>query len=192
MDALDSLPRLRLSNAQMNAVMFVMREAGVVNVPSVKTLRRIQQKLRDRIAIPSIRKSSILGNVFYVNDICEQVARVRLLVLFVDNVFLLAINKDFANPFVRRHLQLYPHRTSGFVSEACEADRWAKEMDSDQLSPMVIGPRSEHFYVHELAITRQGLFLIPLKWIYVDQQLCGDCWEVKEIVCPMSFITYRY
>lgn len=73
---LDSLPRLRLSEAQMRTIIFVLREAGVKNVPSLKTLHRVQEKLRKQVGYPTVRHVSPRGNVFYVNDIKAQVAKV--------------------------------------------------------------------------------------------------------------------
>ena len=75
---LDSLPRLRISNNIMRAFLHVMKEAGVPDVPSLETLRRRQTILRSLLAVPSRRTVSTHGNVFYVNDICEQIARVRM------------------------------------------------------------------------------------------------------------------
>lgn len=81
LDTLDSLPRMRFSNAQMDILLFAMRELGLPGIPSLRTLRRAQDDLREKIAIPSVRHQSVRGNVFYVNDIASQVARVRCLVL---------------------------------------------------------------------------------------------------------------
>lgn len=81
LDTLDSLPRMRFSSAQMEILLFAMRELGLRGIPSLKTLRRAQDDLREKIAIPSVRHQSIRGNIFYVNDIASQVARVRSLFL---------------------------------------------------------------------------------------------------------------
>lgn len=77
LDTLDSLPRLRFSDAQMEVLMFAMRELGVRDVPSLRTFRRAQKKLRTEISLPSNRCESVRGNIFYVNDIATQVARVK-------------------------------------------------------------------------------------------------------------------
>ena len=76
---LDSLPRLRLSETQMRTIIFVLREAGVKGVPSLKTLRHVQEKLRERVGFPTVRHVSPRGNVFHVNDIKAQVAKVGYL-----------------------------------------------------------------------------------------------------------------
>lgn len=53
---------------------------------------------------------------------------------------------------------------------------------------MVVGRNNQHFYVNEMAITSEGQFVIPLKWIFVDGKLCGDCWQVHEVV--MIFLVF--
>ena len=77
LDLLDSLPRLRLSDQQMRLVIFVLKEAGVSNVPSLQTLRRVQKRLREDVAVPTERRISVKGNVFYVNQLGAQIAQVR-------------------------------------------------------------------------------------------------------------------
>lgn len=79
LDLLDSMPRLRLSDQQMKLVIFILKEAGVKNVPSLDTLRRVQKKLREDIAVPTERHISVKGNVFYVNQLCGQIAQVSLI-----------------------------------------------------------------------------------------------------------------
>ena len=54
LDMLDSLPRLRLSDAQMRTIIFVLKEAGVKDVPSLKTVRRVQKKLRERVGFTTV------------------------------------------------------------------------------------------------------------------------------------------
>lgn len=62
----------------MRAILFVMSEAGVPDVPSFETLRRHQKLLRAQVAVPTRRHVSSHGNIFYVNDISEQIAKVRV------------------------------------------------------------------------------------------------------------------
>lgn len=77
LDLLDNLPRLRMSDAQFKAVLFIMRECGASDVPSLDTLRRAQKKLRKNTAVSTERFKSGQGNVFYVNNIQQQLAQVR-------------------------------------------------------------------------------------------------------------------
>ena len=45
LDMLDNLPHLRMSEKHMEAVLFVLKEAGARSVPSLNILRRFQQSL---------------------------------------------------------------------------------------------------------------------------------------------------
>lgn len=78
LDLLDSLPRLQLSDAHMSMFIFILKECGVPNVPSLKTLRRVQTGLRLSVVIPTHRRVSERGNIFYVNGIGAQIAKVVL------------------------------------------------------------------------------------------------------------------
>lgn len=61
----------------MHAILFVMKEAGVRNVPSFYRLRKIQAQLRAESGIPTIKCQSPLGNIFYLNDPLTIIGRVR-------------------------------------------------------------------------------------------------------------------
>ena len=75
LDLLDSLPRLRLSDSQFEAILFVMKQVGGQNVPSLKTLRRLQQRLRS-MSVPTAKIQTGQGNIFHINDIAKQIADV--------------------------------------------------------------------------------------------------------------------
>lgn len=76
LEMLDNHPRMRLSDAQLDVVLFVMRECGCLNVPSLYALRRMQKELRLRVAVPTDRHQSMKGNVFSVNNLAAQIAKV--------------------------------------------------------------------------------------------------------------------
>lgn len=77
LDILYSLPRLRLSRAQMRMILFVMKQTGSRDVPSLKELIKFRKKLQDRCGAPSIEQKSELGNVYFVNDVRATFAMVR-------------------------------------------------------------------------------------------------------------------
>lgn len=185
LDWLDNLPRLPMSRSHMRAFIFAMREAGVDNVPSLETLRRFQKGLRGHVAVPTVRKKSTRDNIFYVNDISSQVAHVRVLACAFMKTELkrfLSCTKDFANPLVRPFIRLYPEKTNGIVNEVWQASKWMNELSSDQLTPMVVGAKDQHFYVNELAYTNSKEFVIPLKWYTNQEVLYGECWTVTRNV----------
>lgn len=70
LDLLDSLPRLRMSDDQMKAVLWVMKECGTEDVPSFYKLRKAQDKLRTGF-LATQEHISISGKHFFANDPVE-------------------------------------------------------------------------------------------------------------------------
>lgn len=163
LDFLCNLPRLRMSSAQIKAVIFVLKEAGVENVPSYDTLRKIQKKLNKKISVPTQRNVSDTGNVYYSNDLASQIAR------------------DLANHTIRPLIQVYPEATEGVVGETWNAKKWCQEVDGDALTPMAIGAHGQHFYVNELAKCVDETLIIPLRWIKRRGELTCDALLVLRV-----------
>ena len=77
LDMLDNLPRLRMSDKHLEAVLFVMKESGARSVPSLDTLRRFQKSLREDMPTQmTTRHQSAEGNLFYTHSIIGQVQNV--------------------------------------------------------------------------------------------------------------------
>ena len=76
LDMIDNLPRLRISDSLMKVILWVLKEAGVQNVPSISRLRKVQQTLRQQLNIASIDCVSVQGNHFTINDPVALVAKV--------------------------------------------------------------------------------------------------------------------
>ena len=70
------MPRLRVSDSLMKVFLWVLKESGVQDVPSLKRLRNTQAKLRETSGTPSNLYKSAHGNMFYMNDIRKLVANV--------------------------------------------------------------------------------------------------------------------
>ena len=83
LDMLDNLPHLRMSDKHLEAVLFVMKESGARDVPSLDTLRRFQSKLSDSFACKPTRHVSADGNIYYINDIVAQISEVSPTVSFL-------------------------------------------------------------------------------------------------------------
>ncbi len=76
LDLLDNLPRLRLSDDHLKAIIWVMRECGTPNVPSFYALRKKQSQLTQDVNIKPQRRMSSLGNVFFMNHPKDLIALV--------------------------------------------------------------------------------------------------------------------
>lgn len=73
-DILDNLPRMRLSNAHMEMILYVMEQTGAQNVPNIRELRQFQSRQRQIYGTKTQECHSELGNVFFVNDIRSTLA----------------------------------------------------------------------------------------------------------------------
>lgn len=187
LDLLDNLPRLRLSDDQLKAFIWVMRECGTPNVPSFKALRKFQDEQSREVGIESEMHVSALGNRFFTNQPHTLLKLVCSLCLYspscIQTVHLKFIHpQDWANPLVRCHIHPYPD-ISSTLSEAWQAGKWLKEVDFHDLSPMWADWKSaprRHYFVEELAQLCNGTYVVPLRWVTVSGV---DHFEGHEVVC---------
>lgn len=80
--------------------------------------------------------------------------------------------QDWANPQIRRLMQVYPEVTSS-VSESWQTGKWRDEVPLEELSPMWAdweNSPDRHFYVDEVACTKTGKYILPKRWIVVDKK----------------------
>lgn len=68
LDLLDNLPRLRLSDDHLKAIIWVMKECGTPSVPSFYALRQMQAKLAREANVKPEQNNSPLGNIFFMNN----------------------------------------------------------------------------------------------------------------------------
>jgi hypothetical protein len=76
LDTIDNLPRLRISSALMKALLWLLEELGVRNVPSFTALKEIQTSIRKSVGVPTIHSKSSKGNAFSFNDPRTLIANV--------------------------------------------------------------------------------------------------------------------
>ncbi|KAJ7622956.1 hypothetical protein B0H17DRAFT_1164467 [Mycena rosella] len=148
LDILDNLPRLRLSSSQLKMILWIMQECGAKDVPSFNAFRAMQKHSRDTTGVKSEAHKSDLGNLFYVNDIRDLIA------------------KDFANPEVAPHIQKYPEDVAGGpISEIWQVKdgKW-HDIPVDALTPSIL-IEYQRYYIHEVAELVDGRWVIPVLWI---------------------------
>lgn len=78
MDILNHLPRSTFSDKQLELLCWMLEINGVDNVPSVKQMKAQQTGLQERIGLKTIEKSGAFGHPYFVNDLGEIIAQVRL------------------------------------------------------------------------------------------------------------------
>ncbi|KAJ7775833.1 hypothetical protein B0H14DRAFT_3508393 [Mycena olivaceomarginata] len=160
LDIMDNFPRCRFTTAQMSLIIQFAKNLGVPNVPSIKSLRNIQQSLQSNCGGMPMRIESMQGNVFYMNDIRDTIAR------------------DLANPLVAPHMRFYPEETDGPISEVFQAERWT-EYTPEQLTPMFTKGR-RRFWINEVSRLEDGTFVVPLLLVVRNGNLEADVFEVTQ------------
>ncbi|KAJ6528118.1 hypothetical protein B0H19DRAFT_1214630 [Mycena capillaripes] len=165
LDLLDNLPRLRLSDDHLKAIIWVIKECGTPNVPSFYALQKMQKKLTQDVDLKPHHHTSSLNNQFYMNHPNDL------------------LRLDFSNPL--------PEITTT-VSESWQAEKYVKEIEDDDLSPMWAnwdGASHRHFYIKELAQSKDGKYYIPLKWITYKKQVHCDAYLVSKETRSSSLVS---
>ncbi|KAJ7165453.1 hypothetical protein C8R43DRAFT_878421 [Mycena crocata] len=157
LDICDNLPRLPVSESLMRTFIWILRECGAKDVPSLDALRKTQKTLRSQCGVPTIPCTSAQGKNFCIND---PTAIIRM---------------ECANPDIRSQFHLYPEiNTSGLVSEIWHGEKFRRVLDPDLLTPMYDAGNGLHYYIHEAAMLKDGRFVIPFRWIRIDGLMHAD------------------
>ncbi|THV03142.1 hypothetical protein K435DRAFT_652024 [Dendrothele bispora CBS 962.96] len=155
LDIIDNMPRLRLLTNHFKIILWLLENAGVKNVPSKDVFRKMQKELRNMCGSEPMECTSSVGNHFYMNDPRESIKR------------------QFANPQVAPHINLYPEETEGPISEVWQADRW-HEFDPEDLTPMYLH-NGKQFYINEVSMLQDNRLVIPLLWVKRHGEMYADC-----------------
>ncbi|KAH7875341.1 uncharacterized protein C8R40DRAFT_1272362 [Lentinula edodes] len=160
LDVMDNLPRLRLSTTHFKLIIWLLKEAGVLNVPSYYAFRQMQSELQKAIGCEPKPFTSMLGNHFHVNDLKA------------------AVQRNFSNPHIAPHLNFYPEETDGPISEVWQCERW-KEYSPSQHTSMY-SSRGKQFYIDEVAQLHDNHFVLPISWIKQGGIICADAHTVTQ------------
>lgn len=71
------MPRSAFSHRQLGIFLWFLKANGIRDVPSVKTMKTLNELLQKSCGIESIRYKGPLGHTYYVNNIRQIVAQVR-------------------------------------------------------------------------------------------------------------------
>ncbi|KAJ3765406.1 hypothetical protein FB446DRAFT_795079 [Lentinula raphanica] len=144
LDILMHLPRSVFSQKQLDLFLWLLRINGVSQVPTVKTMKSLNNALQKMCGIDTLCYDGALGNRYYVNSLAQIIAQ------------------ELANPHVCPKLQFYPEDSGAHLSEARQAQQWLNEAPDTLLTPMA-RINSRDFYIHEPAMLLNGSCCIPMR-----------------------------
>ncbi|KAJ7842586.1 hypothetical protein B0H13DRAFT_1909761 [Mycena leptocephala] len=105
LDICDNLPRLPVSESLMRTFIWILKQCGARDVPSLDALRKTQRALRSHCRVPTISCNLVHGKFFCIND---PKAIIRM---------------ECTNPAICSQFHLYPEaNTNGSVSEIWHGD----------------------------------------------------------------------
>jgi len=81
------------------------------------------------------------------------------------------------------------------ITEVWHAEKWCKTFDSAILAPMYDDEHSQHYYINELACTRNGNYVIPIQWVNRQGKMHADAFTVildNEVRCGCIIYSAAY
>ncbi|KAJ7904831.1 hypothetical protein B0H13DRAFT_2510580 [Mycena leptocephala] len=178
LDICDNLPRLPVSESLMRTFIWILKQCGARDVPSLDALRKTQRALRSHCGVPTISCNSVHGKFFCIND-PKAIIRMVSFPLFSQFETEIIV-QECANPAIRSQFHLYPEvNTNGFVSEIWHGDKLCKQLNPSLLTPMFDAGQGVHYYLDELSQLTDGRFVIPVCWIKVDKFMHVDVYPVE-------------
>ncbi|KAJ3792065.1 hypothetical protein GGU11DRAFT_750597 [Lentinula aff. detonsa] len=163
LDILMHLPRSVFSQRQLDLFLWLLRINGVPDVPSVKTMKTLNEAIQKMCGIDTLCYDGALGNQYYVNSLAQMIAQ------------------EMSNPQVRPKLHFYPEDSSPHLSQARQAQRWLHEAPNELLTPMARIDKCD-FYIYEPAMLMNGTCCIPVRWFSHRNILYARCWGMEPVV----------
>ncbi|KAJ7796773.1 hypothetical protein B0H14DRAFT_3093282 [Mycena olivaceomarginata] len=151
LDLLDNLPRLRLSDDHLKAIIWVMKECGTPNVPSFYALRKMQAKLTR-------------ANQFYMNH--------------PNDLIRLDFANPLVRKFIHVYPEVTT-TVSEFWQAAKYVEEIDLAEFSPMWANWEVSPH-RHFYIRELAQCTNHKYVLPVKWIVYKDAIHADAYEVSQ------------
>lgn len=142
------------------------KELGASDVPSYDRVRKCQAVLKEATGDPTSRQESGRGNVWYINEIGDSIAKVSISLPPVSKRCLRSF-QDIANPITRSDMSFYPEDLGGRIGEVWHGTKMLQDMPDHILSPMVRHGRVD-YYVNELVKCKDGSYFLPKRWVQCD------------------------
>ncbi|KIK76239.1 hypothetical protein PAXRUDRAFT_18355 [Paxillus rubicundulus Ve08.2h10] len=148
MHLLFSSPRLCFSEAQKKSVLSWVTALGVTGVPSLYSLKKIQEQIKNLFGNLTEKVTATSSNIFYLNSISKALAM------------------DFANPLTCFFIQDYPKEGEGQMSQVHHRYKMLEGLPED-LAPPCVCINKKIFFINELLQQASRHYFIPKKYFQV-------------------------
>ncbi|KAI6144100.1 hypothetical protein BKA82DRAFT_4331110 [Pisolithus tinctorius] len=162
-DILMHIPCSVFSQRQLDLLMWLLHINGIQDVPSVRTMKTLEDGLQKICGIETLPFTGAFGHQYYMNSFSD------------------IIRQEMANPHIRPQLHFYPEDSGGQLNEAYQARRWLKEMDPTQLTPM-IRLHGQDFFIFEPALLSNGQVCMPIRWFKCGGLFFAKAWSLHAVV----------
>ncbi|KAG1847460.1 hypothetical protein C8R48DRAFT_615524 [Suillus tomentosus] len=147
-----SSPQLPFSETQKRAILNWARSLGAQNVPSLGSMKKCHTYLDSLVGNPTQQVTSRAGDIFYINNIAEAIA------------------KDYANPLTRFAMKDYPEDGGEGMSQVFNG----KKMLLDLPSPPAVRVDGTIYFTDELLQDNSGDYFIPECFFYASPPADSD------------------
>ncbi|KAG1900387.1 uncharacterized protein F5891DRAFT_1128572 [Suillus fuscotomentosus] len=140
-----SSPHTRFLEAQKRAVLDWATALGAKDVPTLYSIKKTQDRIRDLVGNPTEKVCTKSGTVFYLNSVAK------------------AITKDYGNPLTQSAMRDYPEEGDGRMSQVHHSYKMMHDLPDD-LSPPTVRVGINIFFVDELLQLSSMEYFIPKKF----------------------------
>ncbi|KIJ13255.1 hypothetical protein PAXINDRAFT_81387 [Paxillus involutus ATCC 200175] len=161
-----SSARLPFSRTQKAAILNWAKELGALDVPTLYLFQKVTDSICEAVGNPSRKVTSSSGNVFYINDIANVIA------------------KDYGNPLTRLAMQDYPEDKGKGMSQVFHG----RKMLLDLPSPPAVRIHGRIFFVNELLQDTSGDYFIPERFFSAASNQSEGCSLNQTIPKTLKFV----